>query len=116
VHTQFNIPSSFIPAQHTQIQYPERTTPGFTPVPVKHKAKTARPRPFATYYYTSIKDDPKNYARIGHACTGDGAVRAGMWKLLKKEAEHVDVYNEDGARVAVLERRKDTIKIIASWL
>ena len=71
----------------------------------------ARPRLFATYYYKSLNDDMKDWSRIGHACTAENAVRAAVMKLLLKEAAHVDIYNADGVRVAIMERRGSTIKV-----
>jgi hypothetical protein len=103
-----------MPTKHFDLPATETTT--FVPAQTKHKATVARPRLFATYYYTDIKHEVTDWARIGRACTADGAVRAAVWKLLKKEAAHVDIYNDEGVRMAVIERRKGTIKIIASWL
>ena len=114
MHTQHYTPNTFMPTKHFDLPATETTT--FVPAQTKHKATVARPRLFATYYYTDIKHEVTDWARIGRACTADGAVRAAVWKLLKKEAAHVDIYNDEGVRMAVIERRKGTIKIVASWL
>lgn len=88
----------------------------FVPVSVEHKAKVFRPRLYSTYYYKSSRDKAQDWLRIGHACTPEGAVRAAMWKLLMQQCMHADIYNNDGVRVAILARKGQTIKVIASWL
>ena len=92
------------------------STMQFIPPTVEHRAKHFRPRLFSTYYYASSKDKAQDWLKVGHACTGDNAVRAAMWKLLMKQCAHVDIYNNDGVRVATLARKGQTIKVIASWL
>lgn len=88
----------------------------FIPTQTENKPKKLRPRLFATYYYTGLNDPDKDWARIGHACTAENAVRAAIMKMLLKEASHVDIYNRDGIRVAIMERRGTTIKVVASWM
>lgn len=88
----------------------------FVPPPTEHKARVFRPRLYATYYYASTRDKAENWLRVGHACTPEGAVRASIMKLLLKVAMQADIYNNDGVRVAVLQRKGNTIKVVASWL
>lgn len=75
-------------------------------------AKTAHPRPFSTYYYNNPKDGAGDWARIGRACTRETALRAGIFKLLKHEYMHIDVYNEDGVRCAFATRRGNRYAIV----
>lgn len=79
----------------------------------EHKA---RPRLFSTYYYKGLEDKLLDWSARGHACTAANAVRAAVMRLLSGQAAHVDIYNRDGVRVTIMERRGGTIKIVASWL
>lgn len=88
----------------------------FVPPTVEHKAKVFRPRLFSTYYYKSSRDKAQDWLKVGHACTAEGAVRAAIMKLLYKTCAHVDIYNNDGVRVAIMTRQGQTIKVLASWM
>jgi hypothetical protein len=82
------------------------TTP--TPVP---SATVRRPRPFRTYYYTSLRHKETEWARIGHACTMVGAIRAAVVKILNRHMERADIIGEDGVRIAWVRREKNRIVI-----
>jgi hypothetical protein len=81
-----------------------RTTP--------RKATGRYVRPFRTFYYDSPNCKETEWSKIGHACTRIGALRAAVVKMLNGTAYHVDVYGEDGVRVAYATRKGSKITII----
>lgn len=74
--------------------------------------KAHRPRVFKTYYYYSSKDSADQWARIGRACTRNSAIRAAIGKMLDGIFKHVDIYDEDGLRCAIIMRKGDKYVVV----
>lgn len=55
----------------------------------------SHPRPFATYYYASVRDASKDYSKIGRAGSLKGAIRAAVGHIIDGKYSSCDIYNLD---------------------
>lgn len=71
-----------------------------------------RTRPFRNIYYSVPNPNRVTlFARIGHARTQLGALRAAVSRLAQDDFAAVDIYNEAGIRLYRIRRSKGQITI-----
>ena len=79
---------------------------------MKQPLHEASPRPFATYYYRSPRDNPQDWSRIGHAATLRGAIRAAVVRLYDGTYGKATIYGLDSEAVAHLTHKPTGIHIL----
>lgn len=74
-------------------------------------ATAARKRPFTTHYFTA-RSKPGEWARIGHAATLHGALRAVVRHLLEGKVVSATVRGESGEVLTCASRDRTLIRIV----
>jgi len=81
-------------------------------IPNRQALAQSHPRPFATYYYASVRDATKDYSKIGRASSIRGAIRAAVGHIFDGKYSSCDVYNvETGMYSCSIKRQGDRINI-----
>lgn len=64
-------------------------------IPSKQAIAQSHPRPFATYYYASVRDATKDWSKVGRAGSLRGAIRAAVGHIIDGKYSSCDIYNLD---------------------
>lgn len=82
-------------------------------MPQRHTKLAALPRkrPFTTHYFTA-RSKPNEWARMGHAATLHGALRAAVRHLLEGKVVSATVRGESGEVLTYAYRDRTLIRVV----
>ena len=75
-----------------------------------HKPSAAGERPYATYYYASVKDQADDFLRQGHAKSEEGAIRAAVVRVFLGQAQCATIC-ENGVVIYTVVRQRTTLTV-----
>jgi len=86
-------------------------------MPQAHPAAQPAPtrkRPFTTHYFTA-RSKPGEWARIGHAATLHGAIRAAVRRLLEGGLASATISGEAGTILTCVYRDRALIRVVGGF-